>query len=462
MNAYPVEVETLFYEASRLMAEGQEAPAEERFRTALAQMPDFYEANANLGLLLNRQRRWAEAEYHYREALALCPEQPQTYLNLGGMLAECKRFDEAEALYRQALENDPVAVTLWSNLGVLLACRQQEAEAETCYRTALALQEDYATAAFNLAYLLLRQGRMEEGWSRLEARDWYAPLERYLQFPRWRGEALAGKSLLIGVEAGHGDMMQFARYAALIKAQGASRVGVLCHPGLARLFTTLVGADDIFPLDRPVPAEGWDYWSPPLSLPFYFETRLDSVPADLPYLSPDPELVAQWAPVLANDDPQALKVGLVWKGSVGFENDADRSLPSLELLAPLGAIPGIRFISLQKGAGETEAQQPPAGLPLLHLGGQVTDFADTAAIVSQLDLVIAVDTGVAHLTGALGKPCWVLLPWYKADWRWLKDRSDSHWYPQVMRLFRQPAMGDWESVIADVTEALRTWVADRG
>ena len=454
MSAYPAPAETLFHDASRLMAEGNAVEAEASFRAALEQVPDFYEAHANLGLLLNRLRRWSEAEHHYRHAIALQPEQTQTYLNLGGLLAECKRFDEAEIVYRQALGLNPDDVALWSNLGVLLACTQREQEAEECYRTALDLNESYATASFNLAYLLLRQGNLEEGWSRFESRDWYAPLENYLQCPRWRGESLAGKSLLIGVEAGHGDMIQFGRYAALAKESGAARVSVLCHPGLKTLFATLVGADDIIAFNEAVPATGWDYWSPPLSLPFYFGTRLATIPASLPYVSADPERVSRWAPSLKTGD-QELRVGLVWKGSVGFENDADRSLASLEMLSPLGDVPGVRFFSLQKGAGEDEAAHPPAALPLVALGSQVQDFADTAAIINQLDLVIAVDTGVAHLTGALGKPCWVLLPWYKADWRWLKDRKDSPWYPGVMRLFRQQAMGQWVPVIEEIRQALQ-------
>jgi len=276
-----------------------------------------------------------------------------------------------------------------------------------------------------------------------------------LPCPRWQGEPLAGRSLLIGFEAGHGDMIQFCRYAGVIKAGGAARVDVICHPALKRLFAGLDGLDGASGFDEPLPQRHWDYWVPPLSLPFHFRTRPDSLPAQLPYLHADPLLRDEWAAELAaQSSPGQLRVGLVWKGSANFENDDQRSLPALALLAPLGSIPGVRWFSLQKGAGEVEAAQPPAALPLVDLGSRLRDFADTAAVIANLDLVIGVDTAVMHLAGALAKPCWLLLPDFKTDWRWLAGRSDSPWDPGVMRLFRQPGMGDWPSVIAEVAAAL--------
>jgi hypothetical protein len=167
------------------------------------------------------------------------------------------------------------------------------------------------------------------------------------------------------------------------------------------------------------------------------------------------ERAEKWAQQLPKN---RLRVGLVWKGNPLFENDADRSLSSLDILAPLGQVSGVHFISLQKGAGEDEVMSPPHGLHLTHLGSQLTDFADTAAVVTNLDLVICVDTAIAHLAGALGKPCWVLLPDYKTDWRWMTDRTDSPWYPGTMRLFRQQATGDWSAVVAEVVAALDQWM----
>lgn len=361
----------------------------------------------------------------------------------------------AEIAFRQALVLDPEFLAVLSNLGVLLACLQREEEAEQCYRSAMALAPDYAKARFNLAYLLLRQGRYAEGWDCLEARDWYAPLAERPGCPRWQGEALQGKSLLIGFEAGHGDMIQFCRYAALVKAGGAARVSILCQPGLKSLFARLAGVDQAIALGESLPASGWDYWVPPLSLPYLFRTRLDSIPADLPYLTAEPERIRHWAGIM-KASPRELRVGLVWKGNPRFENDADRSLPSLAALAPLGEVAGVRYFSLQKGEAEAEAAVPPESLSLVDLAPHIEDFGDTAAIAMNLDLVITVDTAVAHLAGALGKPCWVLLPDYKTDWRWLKQREDSPWYPGVMRLFRQKTAGDWTAVIAAVKTALQT------
>ncbi|BBL74432.1 tetratricopeptide repeat protein [Methylomagnum ishizawai] len=443
----------LFTEGNRLMAAGEAEAAERCFRLALALRPDFPEALTNLGLLREQAGALDEAEACHRRAIALRPDQACLQLNLGVMLMNARRYPAAETHLRQALDLAPDSAAAWSNLGVLMIRTQREDAAERCLRTAIGLDPAYAKARFNLAYGLLRQGRYEEGWECLEARDWYAMLDRHFTCPRWRGEDLAGKSLLIGLEAGHGDMIQFCRYGPLLKRMGAARITVLCHPGLKTLFATLSGIDEVVSVAEDVPAAGWDCWTPPLSLPYHCRTRLDSIPAPIPYLSADPARVARWSPRL----PQGKRVGLVWKGNSRFENDAERSLPALDPLAPLGQVPGIQFVSLQKGAGEDEALNPPSGFNLLALGHELADFADTAAVLAGLDLVISVDTAVAHLAGAMGKPCWVLLPDHMTDWRWLKDRLDSPWYPGTMRLFRQPTGGGWIPVVAAVAQALAAW-----
>lgn len=439
--------------ASRLLASGELAAAEVLLHDILHEAPDLAEAQANLALLHDRQGRAGLAEAAYRRVLAQAPGLLQARLNFGLLLAAQKRFGEAEACYLRALQDAPQAADAWSQLGVLYACHKREAAAEQCYRTALALESGHAAASFNLAYVLLRQGRYEEGWARLEARDGYAALDRELGLPRWQGEALADKAILIGLEAGHGDMIQFGRYTAQLKAAGARRVSLLCHPPLARLLRGLPGVDDSIALGDGVADPCWDFWTPPLSLPYRFATRLDSIPAELPYLAAEPAAVAAWAARLGAVEGRS--VGLVWKGNPRFENDSERSLPSLSTLAPLAGVPGLRFFSLQKGAGEDEAAAPP--FPLTDLATEIGDFADTAAIVANLDLVIAVDTAVAHLAGALGKPCWVMLPDYKTDWRWLDGRADTPWYPGVVRLFRQPPGGGWSPVIDAVAAALGTF-----
>ncbi|MEO6855921.1 MAG: tetratricopeptide repeat-containing glycosyltransferase family protein [Rhodoferax sp.] len=437
--------EALFFEGTQRLTAGDAAGAESCLRQAIALAPTLAEAHANLGLALEARGALAEAADCYRTAIAHNPTLPQTWVNLAGVLLLLRQLDDAEVACAQALRlrrDDP---DTWCNLGAVYARMGLELESEEACREAIALDPQHAKARFNLAYLLLRQGQWEEGWAQFEWRDWYAALARQLHCPRWRGEPLAGRSVLVGFEAGHGDMLQFGRYCAELKARGAGHVTLLCHPPLKRLLATLPGVDALVGFDEDVPPT--DCWTPLLSLPALCQTRLDTVPATLPYLRAEPALVAAWAPHLPT---QALRVGLVWKGNPRFENDAERSLPHLATLQPLAAVPGIAFISLQKGAGEDEST------PWLTtaLGPQIHDFADTAAIVDQLDLLISVDTAVAHLAGALNKPCWVLLPDYLPDWRWLKERSDSPWYPGAVRLFRQPAGGGWGPVIEEVAAAL--------
>ncbi|MFZ3218780.1 MAG: glycosyltransferase family 9 protein, partial [Rhodoferax sp.] len=261
--------------------------------------------------------------------------------------------------------------------------------------------------------------------------------------------------ILVGYEGGHGDMIQFSRYVALLRAQGAARVGLLCHPALAALLGTLEGVDAVLAFDTAWPRTGWDWWVPVLSLPFLFATRLDSVPARIPYLRVPIDRRAVWRETVQRLCPQpTLRVGLVWHGNPDFQNDDARSLPGLSALAPLWRVPGVQFVSLQKGRGEQEARTPPKEQPIGDVASGLQDFADTAAVVEQLDLVISVDTAVAHLSAALGTPCWLLLPAYMPDWRWLEGRDDSPWYPGVMRLFRQSPDQGWSPVVERVRAAL--------
>lgn len=456
MSKSPKREENLYIEGNCLMTAGDARGAEACFRELIRLLPDFAEAHARLGLLLDQEGMPTEAEHHYRRSIALNPDQGKTHLNLGVLLANRKRFEEAEDHYRMALDLIPDSAAAWSNLGVLQACRKEEKKAELSYRMALAIDPDHRLAYFNLSYLLLRQGRFEEGWRYLEMRDWYEQLEKNIPCPRWRGESVRGRSILISFEAGHGDMIQFCRYAKVLKARGAARITLVCHPALKTLFTTLDGVDAVLAFDEDLPFAEWDFWTPPLSIPFYCRTRLDSIPAEIPYLRADRKLAERWSSVLSAECvPSDIRVGLVWKGNPRFENDSERSLPDLKMLESLGAVAGVRFFSLQKGAGEDEAATPPAGLSLVNLGPRITDFADSAAIVANLDLIISVDTAVAHLAGAMAKKCWILLPDYMTDWRWLTARADSPWYPGVMRLFRQPRMGEWATVIDEVHAELR-------
>lgn len=437
------------------MKAGDNAGAEACFRQAVDISPDFAEACSNLGLMLDRRGDKAGAENCYRRSIILNPAYAETYLNFGALLANAKRFAEAELAYLQSIALRSDSPAGWSNLGGLYACMKRDSEAEHCLRKAIALDTSYASAHFNLGYLLLRQGKFEEGWFCMESRKINPALAALLPFPRWQGESLAGKSILIGYEGGHGDMIQFCRYAAVFKSLGAKSVGLVCHSPLKKLFLSLADVGLVISIDEQIPQTGWDFWVLPLSIPHYCRTRLDSIPTGIPYLHASADRIAKWAGFLPRD---GIRVGLVWKGSPQFENDADRSLPSLETLRPLWDVRGASYISLQKGAGESEAIQPPGGLPLINLGPMFGDFSDTAAVISSLDLLICIDTAAAHLAGALGKPCWLLLPDYKPDWRWLTSRTDTPWYPGTMRLFRQTTAGNWAPVIAELVEALKLFI----
>ncbi|MFM9913444.1 MAG: tetratricopeptide repeat protein [Methylophilaceae bacterium] len=434
----------LFFEGNRFMQAGDNTHAEACFRRAIKADPEFAEAYTNLAILLESKQP-KKAEQYYRSSLKLNPDSPETLANLADFFAMHKRFAEAEALYIQSIVLNPSASITHSNLGVLLACLKREYEAETYLRRALELNPENAKASFNLAYLLLLQGNFAEGWIRLEARN--LNVDANLPFAKWQGEDLRGKSLLVWYELGFGDEIQFCRYVPLLKKMGVTDLTLVCRPELKVLFQTLEGVDTLYAATEHIPHRYYDFWTLPLSAPRYCQTELDSIPAQLPYLHADADKIKQWK----LPENGLKKVGLVWQGNPRHENDDQRSL-DVKTLAPLLKTSGIQFVNLQKGV---KAQA------MMTLPAEMQDFADTAAIISQLDLVICVDTAVAHLAGALNKPCWVLLPDFKTDWRWMKEQSDSPWYPNVMRLFRQGQDQRWEPVIQSVTSALQQWVDDK-
>lgn len=431
---------------------GALAEAAAAFRQALELNPQFAEAHANLGYVQELGGDPAAAEACYRQALELAPDNATVHLNLGALLTQQKRHAEAEGHYAAALAINPESSAVWSNLGVLNLNLKNEDTAEACLRQALVLDPNNRKALFNLAYLQLRRGQFEEGWALFEARDWYRAMESHFAFPRWQGEVLNGRSLLITFEAGHGDVIQFCRYIPLLKAAGSGHITLLCHPALTRLMGSLEGLDKVCGFDTALDQDPFDFWMPLMSAPFHLETRTHNVPAQLPYLRAEPALRAQWSQHMPSG--KALRIGLVWKGNPQFENDADRSLPHLSAMQTLWQVPGVQWISLQKGQGEDQIAACAAQQPLTDLGTRMQHFADAAAIIAELDLVISVDTAIAHLAGALGKPCWLLLPWYMTDWRWGAEGATSIWYPEVMRLFRQGSDADWAPVITAVHMAL--------
>ena len=435
------------------------AQAEQALRRAVELEPARVDACNQLGSLLVERGRHDEAARLFAQARDAGGEAYGYEINMGNLLQARQELGEAEQAFRRAALLRPDAVLPWMNLGTLLQEGGRFGEAEAALRRALELRPGDPSASFNLGLLLLRTGRMHEGWPLHEAR--YEPgLLRPVStppqwpWPRWAGQALQGRSIVVVPEQGSGDDIQFARYVPMLKARGAARVSLVCKPSLAELMRSLQGVDSVLVHGEAV--EPHDYWVFSMSLPGLFGTTADAIPAPIPYLKPQPQRVRQWAQRLPG---ASRRVGLVWKGSSLHANDAMRSLPGVEQLEPLWELGNMAFISLQKGQGEDEALRAQAQGRLLHLGSAIEDFADTAAIVEQLDLIVCVDTAVAHLAGALGKPCWVLLPAFQTDWRWLLDRGDTPWYPGTMRLFRQHRAGDWRDTVAELTRELAAWTA---
>jgi len=425
-------------------------------RWAVVLNPAYANGHAVLGRVLKEQGRLKEAAVCLRRVVLLQPGAVFGWVNLGDALDEMGEVDEALACVRSALLVDPAAAPAWNNLGHLL---QGWGEAGTAgpLRRAIRLRPDYAAAHLNLGMDLLRQGRLEEGWREFEWWRATAPvLPGWKGAPqaRWAGQDLRGKTLLLRGEQGLGDMIQFARYATVFARAGA-RVVLEMHPPLTRLLATLPGVAQTVAMGSPPPPH--DYHLPMMSVPGLLGTRLDTIPADIPYLSADPAAVEMW-----RDRLSALpgrKVGLVWAGNPRANDpaahlvDRRRSL-ALARLRPLLERPGFSFVSLQKGAPAAQIGDLPPTLRPFDAMGEVRDFADTAALCAALDLVITVDTSVAHLAGALGRPVWILSR-HDGCWRWLLDRDDSPWYPTA-RLFRQRARGDWDEMVARVVKALES------
>jgi len=379
------------------------------------------------GVQLQKARRFAEAAEIYRR-LARDRLTVNLAVNLGVCLAEIGDRAGAVRYLGMASRHDPSNGNLHRMLAIANAEAGQTELAEAGFRAALAIKPDDPATRSALAGLYLSLGRFAEGWALDDARFALAPDRTpavRASYPEWRGEPLNGKSLLVWVEQGFGDQIQMCRFVTMLKAQGAARVSVGCQPELAPLFSTLAGADDIIPAAAGTKVEvaRHDYWSHYFSLPRYLHITLENLPAS-PYLKAPADRHARWG--------RSGRLGLAWRASsIGF-NAGNKDLPD-ELAQRLFTAGAISLHPEDTGA---------------------RDFADTAAIIESLDLVISVDTAVAHLAGAMGKPCWTLLPYIHCDWRWLRGRTDSPWYP-TMRLYRQTRPGDWSEIIDEVLRGLR-------
>jgi Tfp pilus assembly protein PilF len=484
--------EELVREALRQRDGGRLDQAERLLYRALAAAPGAAEIHLMLGDLFRVQGRFEAALQSCQAAVELAPSLATARNNLGTAYRELDDFGRAMAEYRRALELDGSLPEAHFNLAVCLQREGDAAAAAEGYREALRLKPDFALAHLNLGFVLeesgdpagaldayaaavaadpllveahvnhgmqlLLAGRFAEGWAEFEWRlryPEYSGADAAAKAPRWDGAPLDGRTILLDAEQGFGDALQFLRYAPVAAARGG-RVIVRCAPELGALVAGAEGVSAVVRRGEPLPA--FDCYSPLPSMPAVLGTTLETIPGAVPYVRADAGKAAQWKAKLGSSGPER-KVGLVWASQSGHRTAPDKSLP-LEALAPLAAVPGVRFYSLQKGDAARQLRRPPPGMAITDLAGELHDFSDTAAAVAGLDLVISVDTAVAHLAGALGRPTWTLLK-QVPDWRWLLERSDSPWYP-TMRLFRQARPGSWQEPAAALAEALRQFVAKAG
>jgi tetratricopeptide (TPR) repeat protein len=435
----PDTVEILVNLASALRAQEELDEAQACYERALALRPNHVESHIGLAVVLRDRGQLEEAVAHNERALALAPDHPETHNNLGVVLVDLGRTEEAIAHYQRALALQPDRAETHYNLAVAVGRQGKYADALACYGRALAVRADYAQAHFNRGLALLLTGRLEEGWPEYEWRFAVARYDRKLDRPLWSGAPLAGRSVLIHAEQGLGDTLQFVRYVPAVAERGG-RVVLEAPPSLVRLLRTVPGASQVVATGDSLPA--FDCHCPLLSLPAVFQTSLATIPDAVPYLSIPAEAPAAWAERIG--DAPGLRVGVVWAGTTIGAVD-------LRLLRPLWDIGGISWFSLQVGDQSRDITLLD-GVKIADLSPWLTDFAETAAAVSQLDLVISVDTSVAHLAGGLGRPVWIMLP-YWPDWRWLLDREDSPWYPTA-RLFRQKNPSDWSTVAQELAAVL--------
>jgi len=429
------------------------------YHQAVRLEPDLVDAHYNLANLLRDRGRHAEAIAAYRHAIQLKPDHAEAHVNLSRALREYGRLDEAIRYCEKAVTLAPHLAEAHNNMGLLLRAQGRHERAIASYEKAIRLDPDYANAHWNYSLALLSCGRFTDGWREYRWRE-RARLGAILDSQReesagWDGSPFAGKRLLIRYEQGMGDNLQFVRYVPMVKARG----GTVIFETLGALLGLLNGFDGIdelveaSPDGRPTVEFDLDVFV--LDLARIFGTTVETVPADIPYLYADRAKVDHWSDRLGD----GFKVGIVWAGSPRHTNDANRSC-SLKCFAPLSKIDGVRLFGLQKGDAAAEAGQFEMPMPFTNLGDELDDFADTAAIIENLELVISVDTAVLHLAGAMGKDVWALLP-FDADWRWLRDRADSPWYP-TMKLFRQSSPGDWAGVFDCVAAELAECAAARG
>ena len=443
----PYSAELHCHLARALYRGGALLPAAELYRRALVLDPKKFEIYNDLGLVLTDLGNFEAALEVFRRSLINNPRSAKTIAGLGRLFERKGDLISAAEAYRDAIKLDPKLPAAYVDLGFVLYGLGELAEAADCFARLRALQPDSAEATVNLGLIHLLQGNLAAGWAEYESR-WKVGVgdERKFLQRRWKGEALGGERILLYAEQGLGDTMQFVRYVPLVAARGGEVV-LEVQPALHDLVAGTDGASRVIRRGETLPEFTWQ--CPLMSLPLALGTELDTIPASVPYIVPDAARVEAWRERLQKN---TRRVGLAWAGNPAHPRDRLRSIP-LEQLVPLLNVAGTTFYSLQFGSGAEQMKLLPAGVRLIDLGDELKDFANVAAIVANLDLVISIDSAVAHLAGALGKPVWILLN-KGCDWRWFLEREDSPWYPSA-RLFRQRTPGEWQDVVKRIDDELR-------
>jgi Flp pilus assembly protein TadD len=440
-----------------LRAAGRNEEALGAYRQAITLDSEYARAHHNMGNIFLSQGRYEAAVEKYNRVIALDPESVETYNSVAVALHYLGEYAAAIQRCNEVLSLKPDYAQAYNTLASVLMKKGLYAEAIASYKHALQLKPDYAEAHCNLGMAFLLTGRFEEGWAeytwRLKTHK--APPLRHTATPCWDGTQFVGNRLLVHHEQGFGDNIQFIRYLPMVKRLGGTVICEMLRP-LVGLFTGFPGIDELVEASSATaPAADFDFHVPLLELPRIFGTALETIPADVPYLRADPVKAQPWRARFSRDE---LNVGIVWAGHPSHPEDRTRSC-HLQDFMQLSNIPGVRLFGLQKGDAAAQVKDLASGTGPENLGEKLDDFAQTAAAIENLDLVISVDTAVLHLAGAMAKPVWGILA-FTPDWRWMLDRQDSPWYP-TMKLFRQRQHGDWDDVFKRVSEELKMLVATK-
>lgn len=449
---YPTDLQMITMYVERGLRLGRFADAENVLNNAIRRSPRTPELHNMRGLALQRMGERDGSILAYKTAIELNPNEALTHNNLGTVLHTMDRSDEAEVQFREALQVDPNFEMAWYNLGNVLKDTLRFEESIFCYERAISLRPDYADAHLNLGCVLLQHADWQRGWQEYEWR-WRVPdlipLAK-VDLPRWSGESLVGKKILVLSEQGNGDTLQFCRYLPMLRALGAE-VYMRCPSEVSALISRIDGAD-VHITTETIPMAPCDFYAPLMSLPTLLGSSYSSIPTE-PYLQTEPRRRGYFASKLGARKGK-LRIGLVWGGNPEQMDDHHRSAPLGEL-AELLDMPGVRWISMQKGGHQLELAQ--GDFPIEDWSGDLETFDDTAALMQELDGVVSVCSSPLHLAGALGMRSVGMLCW-AADWRWQREISETPWYPTVT-LVRQPQRNDWKSIAAQTKAIVATWKA---